>query len=142
MRKLRRHTRNVRSEQSLNLIALAAVFAGFVFPLLQMTPERFVNNAGSLAASTGVSLSAAVSPNPHSLIAEQLSEKERALAEREIAMSAAERPRGFTLGEIMGFASFALSLVLCALMGLNFYLDCRRRRKPGMLGSKFSVDLR
>lgn len=141
MRSIRRRGVASRLVPSLNLLALVTAFAGLLLPLTQMSPERFVDNAHSLAAASGVSLSAAVPSNPYNTLAQQLSDREKALEERESAMNKAETPAP-TLGEIMGFVSFALSLILCVLVGINFYLDSRRGRRSGMLANKFSVDLR
>lgn len=94
-------------------------------------------------AGTGAALSAVVPANPYNTLAQQFAEKEQELNDREAMLAEREAKNvGPSAGGIFGVLSFAFSLVLLALIGVNFYLDSRRGKKTPTLSSKFSVDLR
>ena len=127
----------------LNALAIGVALGGFVLPLATQSPQNLVEDAQSMLAASGSTLSAEVPPNPYSDLAQQLDQKEQALNQREEALSqrasALSRP---SIGEIFGFISFALSIILFVLLGVNFYFDSRRSKRPSFLSTKFSVDLR
>jgi hypothetical protein len=121
----------------LNYLALGIALSGFLIPIYTQSPMGLIQDAQSMLADSGASLSAAVPENPYNLAAEELAAKEQALNEREAAL---DTPRT-SLGDIFGFASFALSVILCALVALNFYLDSHRGKRRGVAPGKYSVDL-
>jgi hypothetical protein len=126
----------------LNALAFGVAISGFFIPLMTQSPERLVNDAQSMLASSGATLTAAVPQNSYNSLAQELDAKEQSLNDREAALNELStvqvRP---SWGDIFGFVSFALSLILCALVGLNFYMDSARNRKRGVVSGKYSVDL-
>ncbi len=142
--KTRKGSRRVthRYSPSLNFVAALVAIAGMYTPISLMGPETFVQETRSMAAGSGAAITASVPENPYSMLAEQLRAKEEALVEREAALSGPDERRTYSLGEIFGFLGFALSLVLSVFIGINFYMDVRRGRKPGLFENKYAVDLR
>jgi hypothetical protein len=101
-----------------------------------------MNGAHAMFGASGAALSAEVPPNPYNTLADQLAQKEQQLNDREAAMNAqAAKPSFLSSGNLFGFISFLLSLILCALLALNFYLDAKRGKKGNPLAAKYSVDL-
>lgn len=131
----------IRLSVPLRPIALGVALGGMLLPVLMQTPERITRNAENMLAGAGATLSASVPENPYNTLAQQLQEEQAALDEREAALNEKESDIGPSAGEIFGVMSFVMSVVLLGLLGLNFYMDSRRNRKPG-ISSKFSVDLR
>jgi predicted PurR-regulated permease PerM len=124
----------------LNYLALGIALSGFFLPIFMESPAQLVNDAQSMLADSGATLSAAVPPNQYNTLAEQLDAKEQALNDREVALKAS-RTGIFSSSDIFGLISLVLSLILLGLLGLNFYLDSRRGTRTGISG-KYSVDLR
>jgi predicted PurR-regulated permease PerM len=129
-----------RISRRLRLLALVAALGGLSFSLTQITPERLVTQAQSLSAGAGSTLTALVPANPYNTLADQLYKKEQALNEREAALDQRDTTWHLSLGEMLGIVSFVLSLLLCVLIGINFYLDMRRGKRP--FANRLSVDLR
>jgi hypothetical protein len=126
----------------LNALALGVALSGFFIPVFTQSPSHLIDDAKSMMAGSGASLSAAVPENPYNTLAQQLDQKEQALNDREASLNA--RTSGSlisTTGDIFGFVSFALSLLLCGLVGLNFYMDSRRGKKRNVISGRYSVDL-
>jgi predicted PurR-regulated permease PerM len=133
----------IRLRVPLNALAFGVALGGIALPMFMQTPARLVADAQSMMADSGAALTAAVPPNPYNTLAQQLDAKEQALNDREAALSAQDRKNtGLSFNELFGFISFALSIFLFALIGLNFYLDSRQRSKGSAVSSRFSVDLR
>jgi hypothetical protein len=131
-----------RSRDRLNLIALGVVLGGMSVPFVSQTPVQFVKDAQNMLAGSGATLSAIVPANPYNTLAQQLADKEQELNDREAMLAEREaNDIGPSAGGIFGVLSFVFSLILLALIGVNFYLDSRRNKKQP-LSSKFSVDLR
>lgn len=132
----------VYTRTQLNALGIFVAFLGMVHPLLVQSPHGIVMNAGAMAAATGASLTVGVPANQYNTLAQQLSVKQLSLEEREEALKAREtRFAGLGLGDMFGLASFVLSIILCILVGLNFYMDWRRGRK-NLRPGRFQVDLR
>lgn len=132
----------VYTRTQLNALGIFVAFLGLVHPLLVQSPHGIAANVGAMAAATGATLTVGVAANEYNTLAQQLSVKQLSLQEREEALRAKEtRYAGLSLGDLFGLASFVLSIILCALIGLNFYMDWRRGRKI-MRPGKFQVDLR
>lgn len=128
----------------LSAVAIVVACVGLSYPLLTETPQRIAGVAISMAASADATLTVSVPENQYNTLAQQLTVKQLSLQEREAELNAREaRNNKPSLGEIFGFISFLLSVLLCMLIGLNFYLDSRRvRRDTGIMGKRFQVDLR
>lgn len=107
---------------------------------------NLVRDAHSMMGDAAVSLSASVPPNPYNTLAAQLADEKTQLDQRAAALDARQSglSSGSTFQQDLTIASFCMSLMLLLLIGLNFYLDMRRRRgqSPGYLERKFLVDLR
>ncbi len=132
----------IRIRIPLNSLALGVALGGILVPLLMQSPVHFASDAESMLAGAGSALSASVPPNPYNTLAQQLKDKEDSLNERQAELDAREVTAvGPSAGEIFGFLSFVFSVILFALIGLNFYMDSHRSKKP-VVSSKFSVDLR
>ncbi len=125
-------------------VALLVAALGFTYPLFAQSPARLAQVAVSMTASADATLSANIPENPYNSLAQQLTVKQLSLQEREAELAAKEARNNVpSLGEMFGFASFVLSILLCVLVGLNFYLDSRRSRKGlGLANGRFQVDLR
>jgi len=142
MSRRKTNTRGIlRREIPLNALALGVAISGFLIPVFTQSPSDFVQDARGMLADSGTALSAAIPPNPYNSLADQLDQKEQELNQREAALDARSSNGLFATGNIYGFISFILSLILCGLVGLNFYLDSRRGKKRGFLPGKYSVDL-
>lgn len=122
-------------------IALGVALSGMLVPVLMQTPERLTQNTESMIAGAGATLSASVPENPYNTLAQQLQDEQAALNEREAELKKKENNVGPSAGEIFGVMSFVMSVILLGLLGLNFYMDSRRNKRPAV-SSKFSVDLR
>lgn len=128
---------------SLKAVALGVALAGFFLPFAMQSPKSIAEDAGSMLAGAGESLSASVPLNPYNSLAEQLAAKEQSLNEREAELDVETRASNLpSTADMFGFVSFALSLFLLVLVGVNFYLDSRRGKHNSIISSKFSVDLR
>lgn len=123
--------------------ALVVAIFGMAYPFFSQSPQEFASVASAMFASADATLSVSVPENPYNSLAQQLRVKQLTLQEREAALNAREaREKKLTLGEIAGFISFMLSIVLCILVGINFYLDSKRRKKGALVPGRFQVDLR
>jgi hypothetical protein len=122
-------------------VHLAGLFvsAGALTVMLSLTTAtQLWDTAKVMTASATVGASASVAPNEHNVLAQQLAEKERMLAEREAAVARNENERwAFGSADTLALSSVILSLVLLALVGINFYFDMRRG-----LPRVLTVDLR
>lgn len=129
-----------------NAIALLVAVAALFHSIALGVGPRLVDDAHSLMGDAAVSLNASVPPNPYNTLADQLAAEKTQLDNRAATLNAQQA--GFSspnkIQVWMTIASFCMSLVLLFLVGLNFYLDMRRRRGqvPGLLERKFLVDLR
>jgi hypothetical protein len=143
MRKKKNTIRGIlKKDVPLNMLALGIAVSGFLIPLFTQSPLGLADGAKAMLAGSGATLSADVPPNPYNTLADQLHQKEQELNDREAALNARETPPSvLNQGNIFGFISFILSLMLCILIALNFYLDSRRGRRRGLAPGKYSVDL-
>lgn len=121
------------------MIGVGVASSAIVFSLLIASPENFLFGSGSMLASA-VGARASVPENSYNTLAEQLAEKEKALNEREAAISQQGRVGETPQSPPWALMSFTLSLVLLVLVGINFYLDMRRRNPQP--SSRLSVNLR
>ena len=91
-------------------------------------------------------MSASVPPNPYNTLASELADEKSQLDARAHALAAQQSAasQGAELEHYLTIASFCMSIVLLVLVGLNFYLDTRRRggKASGYLERTFLVDLR
>lgn len=127
-----------------NAVALLVAIPTLSYSLYIDSPYTLSESALRLMADAAVGMSASIEPNPYNTLAQQLSNKEALLNERETQITSQERAgieRASSLG-IFGFVSFCISIFLLILVGINFYFDIRRRQKGGWLARKFLVDLR
>lgn len=128
---------------SLNAVAILVAFVGLSFPVVAQSPADLISTGRAMVAATGATLTVGVAENPYNTLAQQLTVKQLSLQEREAQVDAREaalkRPR---LGDIFGFASFVMSILLLVLIGLNFYMDWRRGGRQLLARNKFQVDLR
>jgi|GEM_PF-1719299 len=125
----------------LNALALGVAISGFFIPIFTQSPAGLIDDAKSMTAGSGATLSAAVPENPYNTLAQQLDQKEQALNDREAVLNAREPASSVSMGDFFGFVSFILSLLLCGLVGLNFYLDSHRGKKHSVISGRYSVDL-
>jgi hypothetical protein len=127
----------------LNSVALLVAIVGISYPLFTQSPQGIAQNAVTMVGAVGADLTVGVAPNPYNTEAQALAQKQLSLQEREAQLNTREAAdTAPQIGAMLGFVSFFLSLLLCALVGLNFYLDSRRGRKLSPLGRRFQVDLR
>ena len=129
-----------KKDLSTHLMAFALFVGacGMTYTLATTSFGELAHGARSMAASTMASLTVGVAPNPTNTLAAQLAAKEQALNERE-----AQLAQSSGSGNVLGFASFIMSLILLVLVGINFYYDKRSRRHRGpVVPRKYSVDLR
>src|SRR6185295_15907162 len=94
-------------------LALGVAISGFLLPLLSQSPMQLAEDARSMLADSGATLSAAVPPNEYNTLAQQLEDKERSLNDREHALETGSRASS---GDIFGLISLVLSLILCGLI--------------------------
>ncbi len=130
-----------RVKLPLNALAFGVAISGILLPVYMQSPARLAEEMQSMLGAAGATMSANVPVNPINTMAQQLSDEKKSLDEREAVLAARENHRPITTGEIFGFISFALSVVLCMLVGLNFYMDSRRGKKGGLIVGKYQVDL-
>lgn len=112
-----RESRNMRAGKA-TMFVLALTFFAYGAWLSPTTVARASLQLGSAV----VGVSAAVTPNPDNTLAKQLADKEAELAAREAALESRE---GGTDG-MQARYSFAASMTLFGLLGLNYCLDWRR----------------
>lgn len=136
--------RRERRGPTLNVIAVIVAACGLTFSLVAGSPKDFGLTAERLAASAGVSTSASVPANPYNTLAAQLSAKEQALNDREaqIAAKGSVAPTQNSWGDMFGFFSFCMSIMLFVLVAINFYRDSQRGKTTIPLARKFLVDMR
>lgn len=96
-----------------------------------------VGRTSDMVASAAIGMSAAVLPNSENMVAAQLAEKERELNTREAALT--EKQGRFLGDERFALVSFLSSLVLFALLALNFVMDWRRDRLREHSGARVIV---
>ena len=141
-----RHSRSGRVFVTNAVALLIAVPSLTYFGSLLGAPDNLSLGAQRLMADAAVSLSAAVPSNPYNTLAAQLADKQTQLDARAAQLSAEQSILNSknVLAEDLGMAGFGLSVFLLILIGLNFYLDMRRRSgaPQGALERKFLVDLR
>ena len=124
----------------INATALTVVALLFGFAALTSTPAALLQTARNMFATVGVSI--AIAPNPYNTVARQLADKEAQLNQREAQVSAQEQAvsNSQSSRDTFGFYSLCMSAVLLVLVGINFYLDARRRSST--TSPNYSVDLR
>ena len=133
------------SSVTVNVLGLLVALPAFGYSLYLYPPTELVQSAQRLAADASLSLSAAVPENPYNTLAAQLSDKQAQLDQQEAQLRNQEAAANqkTLLGQDWGLVSFGISILVLVLVGLNFYLDMRRRNpKPDALTRKFLVDLR
>lgn len=123
-----------------HIVGIFAAAFLFAFSVAVETPTLLLSDAQHMLASVGVS--AAIAPNPYNSVAEQLSNKEKVLMQKEADLTKREQAlvvREQTPLSKAGVASLALSVLLTVLIGINFYLDAKRRNKASV---QYSVSLK
>ena len=128
------------STQSLG-IALASLL--FVYGVSVIPAGVFVYNMQAFSAAV-VGASASVPPNPDNTALQQLQEKERTLNQRADDLNRLQQQLNERDSEsiAVAWASLYGSIILFVLIGLNFYMDMRRRRDPRAAPGSFLVDLK
>lgn len=108
---------------------------GLFFIVEIVHPERFTQGASVIGVG------AAVPPNEYNVLAEELRRKEAELAEREAALRGETRPDASDerKHDPLLAISLAATLILFALLLLNFYLDWRRERMTKMFPPHFGI---
>ena len=131
---------------AVNAAALVVAVASLAYSLSIAPPAQMAASAKRLMADASVSMSASVPANPYNTLAAQLTQKQNALDARAAQLEAQQATINSrdAIIQDLGLAGFGLSIFLLILVGLNFYLDGRRRRDMDMgpLARKFLVDLR
>ena len=104
----------------------------FVFAIQADSSATLRTRAPDLLAGAAVGMSAGVEPNQYNTLAQQLHTKETTLAAREARLADIEASvrseTGINSPNLLSLLSLLLSLILFALVGVNFYFD--RRRYP------------
>lgn len=132
-----------KNKNTVNIVALSIAVPLFVYALILVPPVVLVRSASAMLA-TAVGASASVPANPDNSLVQQLKEKESLLDQREQYVVQREREVAAqdAAGNTIASISLAGSLILFLLVGLNFYLDTRRRRDLRAAPGRFSLDLR
>lgn len=121
--------------------AAAGVLASalLIYGVTAVVRDTALSHRGAQHASASMSITAGVMPNEFNTLAQQLRDKEAALAEREARVESLERSGSGIIPRFAGAASgeysLALSALLFLLIVLNFFLD-RRRAHQGALGAR------
>lgn len=121
-------------------LSVAALLGGY--GIAANGPAFLLSDTQAMLGTASVGTSASIPENPYNTLAQQLKAKDDALTQREMELESrtAELQSARSLNDRFGMLSFALSIVLLALVGANYYFDYRRDRRGG--ASSFSVDLR
>lgn len=140
----KRSTKKKKSPISVNTIALAVAAPLFIYAFFLVPPMTLAHDARAALTATAVGATAGVDPNPINTLAAQLKEKEASLDQREQVLSQIEDEivAKNSSSNTIAFMSLGGSLLLFFLVGLNFYLDTKRRRDQKAVPGRFSVDLR
>lgn len=140
----KRPAKKKKTSISVNAIALAVATPLFVYAFFLVPPATLAHDVRAALTATAVGASAAVEPNPINTLAQELKDKEVALDQREQVLSQLEDQivAKNSSSTTIAFISLGGSLLLFLLVGLNFYLDTKRRRDPRAAPSRFSLDLR
>lgn len=122
-------------------IALSCAVILLSYSVSLFTPEVIAGSVSRMLANAAVGVSMGVEPNPYNTLALQLSDKEKELVVREERILALEAELGDarSLETYLATGSLALSVLLFALVGLNFYRDARR---TATAAQTYAVDLR
>lgn len=124
------------------LIGCAVAIGAFLYAVASDVPSQVAFRVGSSLAAAEVSISAAVPPNPDNTLAAQLQQKEQELDQREQVVKQMERDAASHPVDSLGLYALIASVVLFLLIGINFFLDMRRRAgKENVLTKTFLVDL-
>ncbi len=94
-----------------------------------------------MLANAAVGVSLGIAPNPYNTLAQQLESKQSELNAREERVVALEDElrQSQLIERYVAFGSLFLSTCLFMLVGLNFYMDSRRRPVPAR---PYAVDMR
>ena len=135
----------VRRSVVVGAIGIMVALPAIAYSLYLDYPVNIAADGQRLMADAAVSLSASVPDNPYGDLAQQLSDKETQLDEREATLAAdqAAADQRNAAAKDFGFVSLCISVFLLILVSLNFYLDMRRKRPVvSARERKFLVDLR
>lgn len=140
----KRSTKKKKSPISVSVVALVIAAPLFVYALVLVPPAMLARDVRAALTATAVGATAGVDPNPINTLAAQLKEKEASLDQREQVLSQIEDEiiAKNSSNNTIAFISLGGSLLLFLLVGLNFYLDTRRRRDQRAAPGRFSLDLR
>jgi hypothetical protein len=122
-----------------NAVALALALSLLSYALSVASPTVLAHSARSMVANA-VGASASVPPNEYNTLAQQLNAWQNSLDERETAME--QRMLSAERAMTLAVASIAVSAALFFLVGINFYLDVRRRRSAEDRSNALAIDLR
>lgn len=122
-----------------NAVALAVALGLLSYALSVASPGVLAHSARTMVASA-VGASASVPGNEYNTLAQQLTMWQNSLDEREMEME--QRAQNAERAMTLAVASVAVSAVLFLLVGINFYLDMRRRAQPRGANAAFAIDLR
>jgi hypothetical protein len=137
-------TKKKKSLINVNTFALALAAPLFAYSWALMPPPVFAHYLRTTLTAAVVGASAGVEPNPVNTLAQQLKEREASLGEREQLLNQLEERNVAknASNNTIAFISLGGSLLLFLLVGLNFYLDTKRRRDQRAAPGKFSIDLK
>lgn len=140
----KRPTKKKKSSISVSAVALAIAAPLFVYALVLVPPAMLAHNVRAALTATAVGASAGVDPNPINTLAAQLKDKETSLDQREQVLSQLENEiiAKNSSNNTIAFISLGGSLLLFLLVGLNFYLDTKRRRDQKAAPGRFAIDLK
>ncbi len=107
------------------------------------TPAIIASNIEHMLANAAVGVSMGVAPNPYNTLAAELAAMEKDLGEREQRVLTLEEElrASQSIEKYLAYGSLALSTCLFMLVGLNFYMDSRRREQKVPV-QDFAVNLR
>lgn len=110
------------------ILALALMgYASYVAP-----PRELVARAPEMLGSAAVGVAAGVPENPYNTLAQELQAKEAELNAREAALRGTDAGTAAESGffnEPMAVVSFFISIILFALLLLNYYFDWHREKQ-------------
>lgn len=120
------HRRNVR-KPPLAMFGLGVLL--LAYSTAAAPPSILTGPASDMLASSIVSMSAGVSPNPDNALAAQFAQKEKELEAREALLQKEREAQSTPTRDPLPMYTFALSIVLFVLVLLNYYRDWRREHR-------------
>ena len=129
----------------INIVALSLAGVLFGYSASVSPVQNLLPTAHIMLASAVVSISAGVAPNPDNTLQKQLLDQKAALDARESKLAMREQSSTIppSVDNSIALYSFALSLLLLILVGVNFYFDWARSRRVSVPArGGLAIDLR